>query len=204
MAASIVWNKVDEDRFTMLMEQTYRKVFNMAYRLSGSRSDAEDLTQEAFFRAYRSFSDYDGTKPFENWIFRIVTRLFLDLLRHRRRRVTAVSFDTPLNGAPGEDAVRYEVPDESLCPEAALLDRTLSEDLERALASLSPEQRLLITLADIEQLPYKDIAEILGRPVGTIRSRLHRAHKALRVKIEGYRAARAQRAGSLTPCPNPA
>lgn len=204
MAASIVWNKVDEDRFTMLMEQTYRKVFNMAYRLSGSRSDAEDLTQEAFFRAYRSFSDYDGTKPFENWIFRIVTRLFLDLLRHRRRRVVAVSFDTPLNGAPGGEAVRFEVPDESLSPEAALLDRTLSEDLERALASLSPEQRLLITLADIEQLPYKDIAEILGRPVGTIRSRLHRAHKALRHKIEGYRAARAHRNSCLTPCPNPA
>src|SRR6478609_8601577 len=89
-------NASDQKRFNELMEETYKKVFNMAYRLSGSRSDAEDLTQEAFFRAYRSFHDYEGDRPFENWIFRIVTRLFLDLLRNRRRRVKSVSYDTPL------------------------------------------------------------------------------------------------------------
>ena len=74
----------EESRFNDLMEATYRKVYNMAYRLSGNRSDAEDLTQEAYFRAYRSFHDFEGDRPFENWIFRIVTRLFLDLVRSRR------------------------------------------------------------------------------------------------------------------------
>ena len=81
----------EQVRFNELMDATYKKVYNMAYRLSGSRADAEDLTQEAFFRAYRSFRDYEGDRPFENWIFRIVTRLFLDLLRTRRRRVKSVS-----------------------------------------------------------------------------------------------------------------
>src|SRR5437588_11321738 len=93
----------DQTRFNDLMESTYKKVFNMAYRLAGNRPDAEDLTQEAFFRAYRSFHDYEGDRPFENWIFRIVTRLFLDLLRSPRRRVKAVSYDAPLRREGGDE-----------------------------------------------------------------------------------------------------
>src|SRR5688572_32095795 len=85
-ADTLTLSPPDQKRFNMLMDETYRKVYNMAYRLVGNRPDAEDLTQEAFYRAYRSFGDYEGDRPFENWIFRIVTRLFLDLLRNRRRR----------------------------------------------------------------------------------------------------------------------
>jgi len=174
----------DEARFNELMEATYRKVYNMAYRLAGNRTDAEDLTQDAFYRAYRSFSDYEGDRPFENWIFRIVTRLFLDLLRNRRRRVKAVSYDTPLQHAGGDENLFFEMPDSAPTPEDTMLENTFSEDLQKALNSLSPEQRLLITLADVEGVPYKDIADMLGKPVGTIRSRLHRTHKLIRSRLE--------------------
>lgn len=177
----------EEARFNELMESTYKKVYNMAYRLAGNRSDAEDLTQEAFFRAYRSFSDYEGDRPFENWIYRIVTRLFLDLLRHRRRRVKAVSYDTPLISSNGDENLFFEVADSAPNVEQAMVQNTLSEDLQCALNSLTAEQRLLITLADVEQLPYKEIADILGKPVGTIRSRLHRTHKLLRTRLEDIR-----------------
>lgn len=177
----------DQVRFNELMEASYRKVYNMAYRLSGIRSDAEDLTQEAFFRAYRSFSEYEGDRPFENWIFRIVTRLFLDMLRTRRRRVKAVSYDTPLANAAGDENLYFEMPDNSANPEQRVIENSLSEDLQRTLNSLSSEQRLLVTLADIEGVPYKEIAEILGKPVGTIRSRLHRTHKMIRARLEQIR-----------------
>jgi len=177
----------DQMRFNSLMEETYKKVFNMAFRLSGSRADAEDLTQEAFFRAYRSFGDYEGDRPFENWIFRIVTRLFLDLLRNRRRRVKAVSYDAPLNAGSGDENLYFEMPDETSNPENHMMEGTFGEDLQRVLNSISPEQRLLITLADIEEVPYKDIAEMLGKPVGTIRSRLHRTHKLIRARLEQIR-----------------
>ena len=173
----------DEARFNELMSQTYKKVYNMAYRLAGSRSDAEDLTQDAFYRAYRSFGDFEGDRPFENWIFRIVTRLFLDLLRNRRRRVRAVSYDAPLpNG--GDENLFFDMPDAAPNPEESLVESSFSEDLQKALNSLSPSQRLLVTLADIEGVPYKDIAEMLDKPVGTIRSRLHRTHKLLRSRLE--------------------
>lgn len=177
----------EQTQFNELMEATYRKVYNMAFRLSGNRSDAEDLTQDAFYRAYRSFRDYEGDRPFENWIFRIVTRLFLDMLRTRRRRIKAVSYDTPLNTSGGDDNLFFEMPDHSPNPEQEMLSGTFSEDLQKALNSLSPEQRLLVTLADIEGVPYKDIADMMDKPVGTIRSRLHRTHKLIRSRLDQIR-----------------
>jgi RNA polymerase sigma-70 factor (ECF subfamily) len=159
----------------------------MAFRLAGNRSDAEDLTQEAFYRAYRSFRDYEGDRPFENWIFRIVTRLFLDMLRNRRRRVKVVSYDTPLQNGAGDDTLYFDMPDQKPNPEQEMLEGSFSEELQNVMNSLSPEQRMLITLADIEGMPYKEIADLMGKPVGTIRSRLHRTHKLIRAKLEQLR-----------------
>lgn len=179
-------NPQDEARFNELMGLSYKKVYNMAYRLAGNRSDAEDLTQDAFYRAYRSFSDFEGDRPFENWIFRIVTRLFLDLLRNRRRRIRAVSYDSPLPHG-GDENLFFDMPDDAPNPEQTMLEGSFSEELQKALNSLSPSQRLLVTLADIEGVPYKDIADMLDKPVGTIRSRLHRTHKLLRARLEQIR-----------------
>jgi len=182
----------EETRFNALMEETYRKVYNMAYRLSGNRSDAEDLTQEAYFRAYRSFRDFEGDRPFENWIFRIVTRLFLDLVRSRRRRVKAVSFDNPVSTSGPSDPLYFDMADSSASPEEILIQGSFNEDLQRALSTLSDEQRLLINLADIEGVPYQEIADLMGKPVGTIRSRLHRTHKQLRARRDEAKAEQAR------------
>ncbi len=188
---------VDETRFNELMDLTQRKVYNMAFRLAGNRPDAEDLTQEAFFRAYRSFKDYEGDRPFENWIFRIVTRLYLDLLRNRRRRISAVSYDAPIHRDGGEDGVYFEVADDGPSPEDTLMGSTFSEDLQTALGRLTEGQRELIQLADVQGVPYAEIAERLGTPVGTIRSRLHRTHKLLRSTLEKVR--REETFGSASP-----
>jgi RNA polymerase sigma-70 factor (ECF subfamily) len=166
------------------MGRTYKKVYSLAYRLSGNKSDAEDLTQEAFFRAYRGFKSYEGDKPFENWIFRIVTRLFLDLNRSRRRRVKAVSYDAPIRPDGSDDTVMFETADERADTEVLVFQNTVSEDLEKSLQSLTEDQRRLIWLADVEGVPYNEIAMIFKAPVGTIRSRLHRAHKQLRACLE--------------------
>lgn len=175
--------EAERKRFADLMEQTYKKVYSLAYRLSNSRQDAEDLTQDAYYRAFRSFGEYEGDRPFENWVFRIVTRLYLDLIRSRRRRVQTMSYDAPLRIDGGDDEVGFEVADKSLNAEGLMMSGAFSESLEAALQKLKPENRLLVMLADVEQLPYCDIAEILGVPMGTVRSRLHRAHKLLRAAI---------------------
>src|ERR1700730_15154273 len=139
-AANLSQESVDTRRtskFNGLMEATYRKVYNMAYRLTGNRTDAEDLTQEAYFRAFRSFEDYEGDRPFENWIFRIVTRLFLDLLRNRRRRVQTVSYDNSIPSEVGGDNVHFEVADTLPSPEQLLIENAYSEPLQQALEALS-------------------------------------------------------------------
>lgn len=174
--------------FQLQMEQSYKKVYNLAYRLSGNRSDAEDLTQEAFYRAYRKYDSFQGDRPFENWIFRIVTRLFLDMKRARGRRVQVVSSDAPLRADGYDDSVSFDAPDSSMTPVQALVSEVLSEDLEHSLTHLSQDQRELVWMADVEGVPYNEIAERLKAPVGTIRSRLHRAHKQLRRVLEQVRS----------------
>ncbi len=174
----------DEAQFLEHMRRSYRKVHNLAFRLSGNKADAEDLTQEAFFRAYRGFKDFEGDRPFENWIFRIVTRLFLDLNRSRKRRVQTVSYDAPLWLDGSDDSVQFETADTKPTPEAELMNGVVSEELEASLNRLTKEQRTLVWLADVEGVPYKELAEMMQAPVGTIRSRLHRAHKQLRSCLE--------------------
>ncbi len=194
--------KDKEQRFEALMRRSYKKVYNLALRLSGNVQDAEDLTQEAFYRAYRAFDAYDGTKPFENWILKIVSRLYLDLLRYRNRRVQTVSYDHPLRSKETEEEedVYFEKPDETTNPERQFLNEVLSEELEVALQSLKPEQRMLVLLADVEGMPYQEISEILGAPVGTIRSRLHRAHKALRARLAEWERAHPEHIANLRLC----
>ena len=177
--------RIDANKFKDLMDASYKKVFNLAYRLSGDRTDAEDLTQEAFYRAYRGFDAYEGDRPFENWIFRIVTRLFLDLKRARSRRVNVVSTDAPLRSDSNEDTVQFEVADGRPGPDQVLVGEVVSERLEKSLSTLSETQRRLVWMADVEGVPYAEIASQLNAPVGTIRSRLHRAHKQMRAVLDG-------------------
>lgn len=177
----------ERNQFNSQMKRTYKKVFSLAYRLSGNRSDAEDLTQEAFYRAYRSYESYEGDKPFENWIFRIVTRLFLDLNRARKRRVKTVSSDATIRVENNDAGVFFDKADERPGPEDQLLDAVVSEEMEESLLALNEEQRRLIWMADIQGMPYGEIASLLKAPVGTIRSRLHRAHKQLREALQNAR-----------------
>jgi RNA polymerase sigma-70 factor (ECF subfamily) len=185
--------------FEELMQRSYKKVYNLAYRLSGNPSDAEDLTQEAYYRALRSFDTYEGDKPFENWIFRIVSRLFLDLLRYRKRRVVTVSYDAPIPQDCDENLF-FEKADETSNPEEQYMGEIVGEQIESALKALSPDQRLIVFLADVEGMPYRDIADIVGAPIGTIRSRLHRTHKSLRRALASWERSNPNHIGNLRLC----
>jgi RNA polymerase sigma-70 factor (ECF subfamily) len=166
-------------QFETLMESTYSKVYAVAYRMSGSQADAEDLTQEAFFRAYRSFDSYEGDRPFENWILKIVSRLFLDLLRSRRRRVKTVSYDafTYNDAQESLGPAMFADPEEQV--DEKVLNLQLDDRLEQAIKTLSKDQQNLIQMAYFDGLSYDEMAEKLEKPVGTIRSRLHRIHRQL-------------------------
>jgi RNA polymerase sigma-70 factor (ECF subfamily) len=154
------------------------RVYRLAYRLTGNRHDAEDLTQEVFVRVFRSLSSYQpGT--FEGWLHRITTNLFLDQVRRKQR----IRFD-----ALAEDA-DDRLPSTDMGPERAYEHRNLDDDVQRALDALPPDFRAVVVLCDIEGLSYEEIAATLGVKLGTVRSRIHRGRAQLREAL-AHRAPR--------------
>ena len=155
-----------------IVEQHSARVFRLAYRLTGNRHDAEDLTQEVFVRVFRSLHTYTpGT--FEGWLHRITTNLFLDGVRRRKR----VRFD-PL-GDDAHERLAGREPD----PSRVYEDTHLDDDVQAALDALSPEFRAAVVLADIEGLSYEEVAATLGIKLGTVRSRIHRGRSQLRTAL---------------------
>jgi len=157
-----------------IVEEHSPRVYRLAYRLTGNRHDAEDLTQETFVRVFRSLSQYQpGT--FEGWLHRITTNLFLDSARRKSR----IRFE-----ALGEDdGARLVAPSGRGNPERGFEHANLDYDVQAALDALSPEYRAAVVLCDIEGLSYEEIAATLGIKMGTVRSRIHRARAQLRAAL---------------------
>lgn len=147
-------------------------VYRLAFRLSGNQHDAEDLTQDAFMRVFRSIDKYQpGT--FEGWLHRITTNLFLDMVRHRSR----ISME-----ALPEDYER--VPGTDMTPEQAYSVANLDPALQEALDELAPDFRVAVVLCDVVGMTYDEIADTLGVKMGTVRSRIHRGRSQLRASLE--------------------
>jgi RNA polymerase sigma-70 factor (ECF subfamily) len=148
------------------------RVYRLAYRLTGNRHDAEDLTQEVFVRVFRSLERYTPGS-FEGWLHRITTNLFLDQMRRKAR----IRFE----GLPEDAADRLASRETG--PAQLLDDRTYDADVQAALDALAPDFRVAVVLCDIEGLTYEEISELLGIKLGTVRSRIHRGRAALRESL---------------------
>ncbi len=160
------------------------RVYRLAYRLTGNKYDAEDLTQEVFVRVFRSLSSYTpGT--FEGWLHRITTNLFLDQVRRKQR----IRFD-----ALGDDA-GDRLPGRDPGPERAFEHANLDIDVQAALDALPPDFRAAVVLADLEDLSYEEIATTLNIKLGTVRSRIHRGRALLRTALAHRAPHRAADAG---------
>lgn len=167
--------------FEALVERYGRRIYSLAYRMAGNEADAKDLAQEALIRVYRALRRIDPAANLESWLYRIVTNLYIDMLR-RRPKVRLESLDAPLVTAKGDEVTR-EVEDAAADPEETLLNAQLDADIQRALLALSPDLRLVVVLSDIEGRAYEEIAEMLAIPVGTVKSRLHRARRTLQTRL---------------------
>jgi len=174
----------DERRaFDELVQRHHKQAYNIAYRMTGNDADAEDLTQEAFIRAFRFFGQYRRDLPFENWLYKIMSNAFVDMLR-RRPKAYVRSLDQPIQTEDGETMV--EIADQSLTPEEAVLSKELDSRIQNALMMMPEEFRLAVIYADIEGLSYEEIADAMRCSIGTVRSRLHRGRKILREKLKAY------------------
>jgi RNA polymerase sigma-70 factor, ECF subfamily len=173
----------DRREFDSLVERYHKQAYNIAYRMAGNHADAEDLTQEAFIRAFRFFGQYRRELPFDSWLYKIMSNVFIDRLR-RRPKVKIRSMDQPVTTEDGE--AQFDVADTSAGPEETVLSREMDGRIQAALNTLPEAFRLTVIYADIEGLSYEEIAEATRTNIGTVRSRLHRGRRLLRSKLKGY------------------
>jgi len=176
--------KEERRDFDELVARHHRQAYNIAYRMTGNRTDAEDLTQEAFIRAYRFFGQYRREMPFENWLYRIMSNVFIDTLR-KRPKARIRSLDEPISTSEGD--APFEVADERAGPEETVLTKDLDSRVQQALETLPDDFRLAVVYCDIEGLSYEEIADAMGTSIGTVRSRIHRGRRLLREKLKAHK-----------------
>lgn len=164
----------DLDAFNVLVERHQRGLYNLCLRMLGSVPAAEDATQEAFLAAYLHLGSFRGGS-FRAWLYRIGANACHDEMRRRRSRPT-VSLEA---GPEGGDSP-LQIPDRDPSPEERLEQKESAAVIQRALDALPADQRLAAILCDVQGLDYKDIAVVMGVPLGTVKSRIARARARLR------------------------
>jgi RNA polymerase sigma-70 factor (ECF subfamily) len=165
--------------FEELFTRSYQRAYNLAYRLTGNESDAEDLTQDAFVRAWGAFDRYDRRHAFEVWLLRILSNLAIDRWR-RQSLVRTHSLDQTYRSNGTDIHVGSLVPDRAPGPEQQVILRAQGEQIQAALRLLPDNYRTAIILTDIEEWSYEEVAQKMRCPIGTVRSRLHRGRQLLR------------------------
>ncbi len=173
--------KGDLAAFDDLVRLYEKKVYNLAYRMSGNHDDANDLSQEAFLRVFQSLKDFRGQSSFSTWLYRVVSNVCLDELRQRGRRPT-ISIDEPVSSDKGETMQR-QLADTAPPPDELAERREVREVVQSCIEELSEEYRVVIVLRDLQDLSYQEIAEVLDCSLGTVKSRLNRARLALKERL---------------------
>jgi len=170
------------DAFNLLVLQYQELAFNVALRVMGEEAAAADATQEAFISAYRSLRGYRGGS-FRSWLLRIVTNACYDELRRRKRR-PAVSLEALVEDSEDEGSVGSTKLADN--PEAAVQRHELIDAIQDCLNGLQPEFRIVAVLVDVQGLDYDEAAQSIGKPLGTVKSRLARARAKLRECLKAY------------------
>ena len=168
------------ERFEREALPLMRDLFAAALRLTRNRADAEDLLQETYLRAFRGFGGFRPGTNLKAWLYRILTNTYINSYRKRQREPQVVPDDS-LEEWYLYDRLAREGAGASA--EAEVLDALPDEEVQAALESLPEQFRMAVLLADVEGFSYKEIADILSVPIGTVMSRLHRGRRALERRL---------------------
>lgn len=173
----------DFAHFELMMNETRRRAYSMALQLTRNSSDAEDLVQDTFVKAWRGFDSYIPGRPFLNWLLRIMQRAYLDSRRREnpvRRAESLNSMISPSDGDVQEIPIASSAPN----PDEAFVQEEFRAALLRALEELPEVYRTSLQMCDMERMSYQEIAEAQKTTIGTVRSRIHRGRRLLREIVQ--------------------
>jgi RNA polymerase sigma-70 factor (ECF subfamily) len=171
------------DEFEMLALGHLDPLYAAALRLTRNERDAEDLVQDTFLRAYRFFDRFERGTNIKAWLFKILTNTFINRYRRKAKERSAVEDE---RDTVHERFMSQDVSEHAANPEQYFFDRLLSDDVLAAIDALPVDFRMVVILADLQEFSYKEIAEILDCPVGTVMSRLYRGRKLLQKHLLAY------------------
>ncbi|MCB9568619.1 MAG: sigma-70 family RNA polymerase sigma factor [Myxococcales bacterium] len=180
----------DERAFQELVQTYQNRVFGLILRMIGNRQEAEDLAQDVFLTVYRAIGSYRGEGRFYTWLYRIASNTCKNRIKYLKGRHFNTRLDVDDHAEAqmpsGEGGALHSIQSQIPGPEATLEGNRIQRAIQRELAALEEDHRLLIVLRDIEGLSYQDIQGITGLPAGTVKSRLHRARIALKERLKPH------------------
>ncbi len=176
----------DQDAYTRIMKKYRNSIYHLIVRMVGYSHEAEDLTQEAFIKAFNSLATFNDEFAFSTWLYKIATNNCIDYLR--KKKLKTFSIDKPVQALEGEQT--YEIADESYVPDRRLLQHQQSMTIQEAIERLPEKYRRVIMMRHQEEKSYEEIAEELDLPLGTVKAHIFRAremlYKQLRGKVGNY------------------
>lgn len=169
----------DEKAFREIVETYGDRVYNVTYRMLGNREEAEDVSQEVFITIFKSIDSFRGDSKFSTWLYRIAVNHCKNRIKYlsRRHDRDQSEYDEEVMG---DEAAGAATPNPAPRPDKQLEGVELEQIMQRCIAQLEEEHRVVIVLRDVEDLSYEEICAITNLPTGTVKSRLHRARLALK------------------------
>jgi RNA polymerase sigma-70 factor (ECF subfamily) len=174
----------DQTAFDEMVARYWDRIYAMVNQLLRNTQDAEEVTQDAFIRAHRGLVNFRGDSAFSTWLYQIATNLARNRYWYwwRRKRDKTISFDQPI-GPDNETSLAEIIPAEVETPDDITVTQEFVDKIGEGMAKLTPKHREILTLRNIRNLSYEEIAQILGLSVGTVKSRIARARESLRAKL---------------------
>lgn len=171
----------DQEAYKRLMKKYNKAIYHLIVRMIGYQPEVEDLTQEAFIKAFNALHTYNDEYAFTTWLYKIATNNCIDHLRKRKLRT--FSIDKPLQGQDGE--YQYEIPDGSNLPDMPILQRQQTITIQKAIDNLPEKYKRVIVMRHQMEMSYEDIAEELNLPLGTVKAHIFRAREQLNRMLRG-------------------